>query len=96
MIDDLTANVPGAPNERTPGYTVRVRQIVARAAESTTHTATFGFDVLDTIDRGYGAFGFDVIDVIEDDQNLPRRCGCGVWLMGPEAVAARKCWRCRS
>jgi hypothetical protein len=61
---------------------------------------TFGFDVLDTIEYGYGAWGFDVVDVINEGRELdiPTRCTeCGEeWLMGPESLAAGKCWSCRT
>ena len=66
---------------------------------------TFGFDVLDALhQRGFSAcvhrhFGRDVIDVINEGRELdiPTRCTeCNeAWLMGPEAQAAGKCWRCR-
>jgi len=57
---------------------------------------TFGFDVLDTIKLGYGAFGYDVIDILNEGRDIPKRCPeCNeAWLMGPEALAAEKCWRC--
>src|SRR6516165_12840543 len=44
-------------------------------------------------------YGFDVIDVIESRRHdIPARCtGCNeAWLTGPEALAAGKCWRCRT
>ena len=92
---------PGAPTARTPGYTDRVRRIVARAAAAlrTAPRLEFGFDVLDTIEYGYGAYGFDVIDVINGrERDIPTRCTqCGeAWLMGREALAAGTCWRCRA
>jgi hypothetical protein len=93
---------PGAPTARTPGYTERARQIVERAAAAvrTWPRLEFGFDVLDTLEYGYGAFGFDVIDVLNEgrERDIPTRCPeCGeAWLMGPEALAAGKCWRCRA
>ena len=59
----------------------------------------FGFDVLDTLHLGFGAFGFDVIDVINEgcERDIPTLClECHkVYLMGPEALASGKCWRCR-
>ena len=53
---------PGAPTVRTPGYGDRVKQIVRRAAAAVRAwpRLEFGFDVLDTIEYGFGAFGFDV------------------------------------
>jgi hypothetical protein len=61
---------------------------------------TFGFDVLDTLLLGYWPpFGYDVIDILEDRKlDLPVLCTqCGQeWLAGPEALAAGKCWRCRT
>lgn len=92
---------PGAPTIDTPGYTGRVRRIVRRAAAAAwSRVPTFGFDMLDTLQYGYGAFGFDVIDVINEgrERDIPTLCPqCrDAWLMGPEALATGKCWRCRT
>jgi hypothetical protein len=93
---------PGAPTARTPGYTERVRQIVSRATAAVwaLPRLEFGFDVLDTIQYGFGAWGYDTIDVINEgrERDIPTRCtACNeAWLMGPEALAAGLCWRCRT
>jgi hypothetical protein len=78
---------PGAP---TPGY-----------------PAEFGYDVIDVLGWGFDVYrdtpieseGYDTVDWIEDlAHDLPTLCPvCGeTWLMGPEAQAAGKCWRCRT
>ena len=98
----MTTAPPGAPTAATPGYTHRVRQIVAAAAAAVAACppTEFGFDVLDTLEYGFDAFGFDVVDVINEgrERDIPTRCtGCGeAWLMGPEALAAGRCWACRT
>jgi len=62
---------------------------------------TFGFDVLDALaSGGYDGWAFDVIDVINEgrERGIPTLClQCReAWLMGPEALAVGKCWRCRT
>ena len=100
-LRDHLAVTPGAPTARTPSYTDRVRQVVARAAAApwSGRCITFGFDTLDTLEYGHGAYGFDTLDVLNArKRDIPTRCTqCGdAWLMGPEALAAGKCWRCRA
>lgn len=57
---------------------------------------TFGFDVLDTLDQGFGAWGYDTLDVLREE-GIPMRCTkCGQWLYGEEALAHEWCWRCRN
>jgi hypothetical protein len=60
----------------------------------------FGFDVLDALEWGWWPpFGYDVIDVLESrEHDIPTRCTqCNdAWLTGPQALAAGKCWRCRT
>jgi hypothetical protein len=72
----------------------------ADSVTATRHPPVFGFDVLDTLEYGFGAWGYDVIDVINEgrERELPTLClGCGeAWLMGPEALASGKCWTCRT
>jgi hypothetical protein len=65
----------------------------------TTVRLTFGWDVLDTIEDGFAYTAFDVIDVLDDrHHDIPTRCPqCNAaWLMSPQALAAGKCWRCRT
>jgi hypothetical protein len=56
--------------------------------------------LLDDIRSGYGGFGYDTIDVLHEGRKheIPTLCTqCHeTWLMGPEALAAGKCWRCRT
>jgi hypothetical protein len=101
--DPVTTNghAPGAPTERTPGYTARIRSIVRRAAATAcAQLVEFGYDVLDTREYGYDAWCFDVVDVINAgrERDLPtfRPDSNAMWSMGPEALAARKCCRCRT
>ena len=58
-------------------------------------------DVLDVIESGDDYhFGSDVVDWLRDgrEHELATLCPvCGeAWLMGSEALAAGKCWRCRT
>jgi hypothetical protein len=80
--------------------TDRVLRTVIEAALWARPWPAFGFDVLDTIELGYDAFGFDVVDVLDEgrERDIATRCTqCGeAWLMGPEALAAGKCWHCRA
>jgi hypothetical protein len=93
----MTSETPSAPSESTPGYTFRVREMVARAVARTS-TLEFGFDVLDTIGYGLEAFGVDVVDVLNRrERGIPSPCTVcrRAWLMGPEALTTGKCWSCR-
>jgi hypothetical protein len=94
-------SAPGAPTAATPGYTERVRAIVAHAATTAWAPVlmSFGFDVLDTIADGFDAWGFDTVDVLGARQrDIPTLCPrCRqAWLSGPEALAANACWRCHT
>jgi hypothetical protein len=62
---------------------------------------TFGYDSLDAIRSGcWPPYGWDVIDVLNEGRELdiPTRCpACNAeWLTGPESLAARRCWSCRT
>lgn len=74
---------PGDPTERTPGYTERVRRIVAAVLARTPwsgrpSSVQFGWDSIDTIADAGGAWGFDSIDWLNDADKAPLHCkGCG-------------------
>jgi hypothetical protein len=75
-----------------------------KPASPTEWPDSFGFDVVDVVewelDDLTPPFGYDTVDWIEDGLHhaLPVLCpSCGEeWLSGPKALAAGKCWRCRT
>ena len=90
----MNGYVPATPIER-------LRRVIrqAFAARQAECPDSFGFDPLDTIELGFDAFGYDVVDVINAGQtDIPTLCPVceSNWLMGPEALAAGKCWQCRT
>ena len=59
----------------------------------------FAFDIVDAVELGFGYVRTpDSVDVLNAGREIAVRClQCRQeWLMGPEALASGKCWRCRN